>query len=673
MIRKIPTKIKEIVETILDPTSRENIITILFSFTTKLVDKEKYRQTLNGATISKSYHTYVPLQGFYATIVAVIASIVIGLIVPFILTLVSPLLPDITTEPIVESIELPFSVPVETPSLLTDIGSLTTAFIIDNIVIIAQVLSSLVFGVIIWYIVFVIGLYWPKYVKSERERKIEKYYSISVLYLYALTTGGRSIYEAIKMLKDQEEIFGEVSREAQTIYRRIHFRNVDLLKALRIQARETPSDKLADMYIELASTIEQGASVSSYLKERSKQAEREEKRKQEQNFELLEILSEVLMIIIVAPTLLVIIGLAGSFIGGGVAKVLDVSAVIPLAVAIIFGAVIYGLFSELDPPTEKMKNAIPNEYSGMPDYPDEIKGWELQRRLQDFKITTETFTHNPITTFGFTIPVVLVYSVIANPLRIPDLLISEPVTVGLFYIWIPLVITFLPFTILYEIRERKRTAVRKRIRPILREVAESNKRGNTIPKAFKKSTEEQNNELEKTIYKEFQSRELMAPILTSNVFERIGNSYQSDRLRIAMKTLSDAQKETGDITDVVERLVNNLERKEEADALQKQQGRMYSVIMLFTSLIAMGILAVLDIQFLTVIEDIISQAGDTRAGLGIGDIPLDKIRAVMFFISFNTMFAVGVIMGLLINNKISSTLKFIIVLTMIPIGIFFFI
>lgn len=659
-----------------DPSSRENFITIGFSFANRFVDKRKLRRKLNGAGIGKSATQYPPRIAFYSTIVGIAGLIVAIALIPIIITLIKPFvnIPDSVdfTIPFSIPFAIPFDAPFSTPDFVYDILYGAWDLLVANAVLIIQVIGGFTVAFIISAVFFAIAIYYPSYVMGERSRKIEKYYSITTIYLFGLTKGGQSIQNAFNSLRESESVFHEVSTEADILIRRMKVRNIDFLKVLRLQAEQTPNEHMEDMYLDLASVIEQGSSISEYLEELSIRADELEAEKREQSFQLMEILSEVLMIIIITPALLMIVGFAGAMIGGGVNGITDIAVVIPVALVVIFGSLIYGLFSESDPPIGELQNHIPQSYSDI-DYPEQLRGWELARQLRENMITFESFKQNPFLTLPITVPVTIAYMVIANPLRASEMLFTDYVTVGLIYLWIPLVLLFAPYMILYELKQRKIKKVRTQIRPILRDVKESNKRGMRIPEAFKAASAEENNRLEKTIQKHFTTRDHITPILTRHAFERIGNEYNSDRISVIFKILSDATRETGDVSDVLERLIDNLERKEKGDREQKQQGVMYSVVMLFTSLITVGILFALDIQFISAIGDVVEQAGDTRAGLGFGDVPIQESKARLFYISYNTMFAVGTLMGLLISRTVSSTLKFIMVLTAIPIVLFFFV
>ena len=116
----------------------------------------------------------------------------------------------------------------------------------------------------------------------------------------------------------QFDEYGEVSKEAEKIYRDVEVFGMDLIGALRKTANRTPSEELKELLWGLDNVITSGGNVGDFLHEKSRLFIAEYGRKLEQYSRTLSILIEIyLTLVLVGSVFFIIITALMSIIGGG--------------------------------------------------------------------------------------------------------------------------------------------------------------------------------------------------------------------------------------------------------------------------------------------------------------------------------------------------------------------
>ncbi|WP_128477843.1 type II secretion system F family protein [Halorussus pelagicus] len=152
------------------------------------------------------------------------------------------------------------------------------------------------------------------YRANARERKIDESLARTVAFIYALSRSGMAFPEILRTLAGNQEVFGDAAEEIAVAVKAMDYAGLDMLSAIERLADRTPSEKFGEFADNLASVLQSGQSISSYLDTQYRRYQEDAEAQQESFLELLATLAEgYVSVFVVAPllfiTILVIMGL----------------------------------------------------------------------------------------------------------------------------------------------------------------------------------------------------------------------------------------------------------------------------------------------------------------------------------------------------------------------------
>ncbi|MFC7080650.1 type II secretion system F family protein [Halorussus caseinilyticus] len=152
------------------------------------------------------------------------------------------------------------------------------------------------------------------YRANARERKIDESISRTVAFVYALSRSGMAFPEIMRTLARNRSVYGEAAEEIAVVVKAMDYAGLDMLSAIERLADRTPSEKFGEFADNLASVLQSGQSISSYLEGQYERYQEDAEAQQEAFLELLGTLAEgYVSVFVVAPllfiTILVIMGL----------------------------------------------------------------------------------------------------------------------------------------------------------------------------------------------------------------------------------------------------------------------------------------------------------------------------------------------------------------------------
>ena len=164
-----------------------------------------------------------------------------------------------------------------------------------------------------------VGTYWGRWTyldQRARARGIEIDATLprTVAFVYALSRSGMPFQAVLRTLSENQDVYGEASRELGVSVRDMNAFGTDILTALHSTASRTPSENLEEFTENLASVLSSGQSVSAFLREQYERFQEEAEAQQRQYLELLSTFAEVYVTVLVAGplffiTVLVVVGL----------------------------------------------------------------------------------------------------------------------------------------------------------------------------------------------------------------------------------------------------------------------------------------------------------------------------------------------------------------------------
>ncbi|WP_207891163.1 type II secretion system F family protein [Natrarchaeobius oligotrophus] len=166
------------------------------------------------------------------------------------------------------------------------------------------------------------GAYWlrwwyPGYVADARARRIERALPETVSFVYALSRSGMEFPEVMRIVAENEDTYGEAAAEFGVAVRHVDTFGTDVVTALQLAGRRSPSPKFSEFAENLVSVLQSGHSLSSFLERQYHDYQEEAESRQAQTLELLRTLAEAYVTVLVAGplfliTVLVVIGIAVS-------------------------------------------------------------------------------------------------------------------------------------------------------------------------------------------------------------------------------------------------------------------------------------------------------------------------------------------------------------------------
>lgn len=158
---------------------------------------------------------------------------------------------------------------------------------------------------------------YPIYRADNFKRNMEAELPFTTGYMAILAGAGVPPERMLRSLA-QIDISLAVSNEAKTITRDVELFGYDIISALEVSSKRTPSEKFRELLEGFIATIHSGGSLVKYFSERSRQYMRLEKIAMRRLSDTLGVLSEFYVTLLVAGPLMLVVMLAVmAMLGGG--------------------------------------------------------------------------------------------------------------------------------------------------------------------------------------------------------------------------------------------------------------------------------------------------------------------------------------------------------------------
>lgn len=152
-----------------------------------------------------------------------------------------------------------------------------------------------------------LGLYFnPILLAKGRKTRIELDLPYAITYMQALAST-LTLYNVIRSVYEQQDLYGEVSREFGMIVRDVEFFGDDLVTAMQNLGRTTPSENLQKLLDDLVLMFESGGDLAAFLASRSAHYREVAEKELEMALKTMEIMAEVYVTAFVAAPIAVII------------------------------------------------------------------------------------------------------------------------------------------------------------------------------------------------------------------------------------------------------------------------------------------------------------------------------------------------------------------------------
>ncbi|WP_227376470.1 type II secretion system F family protein [Haladaptatus halobius] len=264
--------------------------------------RSKRSDLLRPAHVGETYRLYASKTWVYATLAAVTGSILGVYLVGLVLAVLT-----VSPETIRETL----------PSLL---GFLSNVLSVPALTVgelfVLLLFSSATVGLLGGATTYWLRWETPSHRGSARAIRIDASLARTVAFVYALSRSGMAFPEIMRTLARNRDVYGEAAEEVAVGVKAMDLFGLDMLTAIRQMSRQSPSEKFEEFGENLASVLQSGQSLPSYLHEQYERYRQDAKAEQEAFLELLATLAEgYVSLFVVSPllfiTILVVIGLMG--------------------------------------------------------------------------------------------------------------------------------------------------------------------------------------------------------------------------------------------------------------------------------------------------------------------------------------------------------------------------
>lgn len=180
-----------------------------------------------------------------------------------------------------------------------------------------QVMIILFFFIILPAITYIFHLRYPTSKAKGRGKEIDLQLPYASSFVAAMAAANATPEKIFKSLADQEKIYGSVSQEAAWVYRDMTVLGTDTVTAIKRAVTRASSDKMAEFFQGIISTITAGGNLKLYFLNRAEYFMVENRRVQRDSIETLAMMAESYVVVAVAfPMFLIVMMVIMLWIGG---------------------------------------------------------------------------------------------------------------------------------------------------------------------------------------------------------------------------------------------------------------------------------------------------------------------------------------------------------------------
>ncbi len=152
---------------------------------------------------------------------------------------------------------------------------------------------------------FTVAISYPMIKTDSRKRNIETNLPFAITHMAAIASSGVPPSTMFRLLTGFEE-YGEISEEAKKIAQNIEVLGMDVTSAIRDVARKTPSENFKQFLEGVATTIDTGGDLYSYLRKSAENAMFEYRLRREKYLQTLSTYADLYTAILIAAPLFLV-------------------------------------------------------------------------------------------------------------------------------------------------------------------------------------------------------------------------------------------------------------------------------------------------------------------------------------------------------------------------------
>ncbi|MBN2734900.1 MAG: type II secretion system F family protein [Methanomicrobiaceae archaeon] len=545
-------------------------------------------------------------------------------------------------------------------------------------------ISFLVFSVAGSVFFFILAMKFPGIQKSSRKTKINLSLHNAVSYMYAMRRGGAELMEIFNSISENADIYGEVALEFRQVVRDADYFGYDLVTALRNLSFTTPSEKFKDFLEDLLSVINSGGNISAYLESRVHLYQDEAKFEQKQFLSVLQLVAESYVTLFVAgPLFLIIIMVVMGMVGKS--ALIELTAVTYLLLPI--GAFIFMLFVDLisikDEEIERyLKVTVLNQFGdvkvekkeGEEENFAKLDSYDRKRAFIEFiKNPLEWFITDPKRSLIIFAPLSIIYAALIifltpryNDPEIAYAIIDD-------HIIIAALLIIIPYGILIELWRKRVRDIETGTPDFLDRLGGVNRVGMTLAGAIGVLVRANLGVISYEIRRI--KRDIDWGASVSDALVRFEQRINTAAIARTVTLITKASEMSGEIGEVISIASSDARMSQVLKRERSSEMFIYTMIIYLAFFVFVFVVAVLDVNFLTILETMNTPAstGDIVQGAAFSQtsqMPIDAFRRLLYHTCVIQAFFSGFIAGQMGEGSLKAGVKHVAIMLVISLIIF---
>ncbi|MDH5021706.1 type II secretion system F family protein [Halobacterium rubrum] len=550
-------------------------------------------------------------------------------------------------------------------------------------------------------------LYLPRIRADKRGRQIDMLLPQAVTYIYALSQGSLTIPAIVRKLAGDEEAYGEIAVEFQSVVNNMDYLGADLREALHRTRDATPSDELAELFSDLSSIVESGGGATSYLAQKTESYQRRARRQKDSHIERIDtvgqfyIVAGVIFPLLVMSTFLVlsaitqqglyrvyiIIYLGLPFISALFIVFLDTTGTDDQTTSPTLTTGSGGVTpSEIEKRLEGHANdegrgsrgtstdggyhrpvrsrtdghsgsLSPVERSGLIELYSALRKRHLLSVLRE---PVDAVREYPPYSLLVTVPVaglwLLAMSVLGISTPTPAAFLTSPVYTTTLSALIPLFVALTPLSYYHERQARRQRKVNKQLPNVLDKLASASDRGDSVTENLRTVAESSDTYLTREL--EATYNELAGwSVSFEDAMTRLANRVKNPRLSRVVNLLLEANTASGRVNDVLEVAASDVKTAFAVEEERRKKTRTHIVIAIFGNSVFLLISIVLVVVMLPALSNA-AEATPNAVQAGAGAASALPFQQGVSPIEFKLLFYHGALFQALFSGLVAGKIGY---------------
>jgi len=618
--------------------------------------KTQRKNTLRAAHLPTTYRIYAAKTVFYSAVMSVVGSMS-GMYV--IWGTFAVLAIDEAT--IVSTLPRQLHV-------LADFTGLPSLTILELFVL--MLVTSATVGIVFGGLTYWLRWWYPSYRADERARRIEASLPRTIAFVYALSRSGMEFPKVMRILAANKAVYGDAADEVNVAVRNMDMFGQDMISAIHTMAHRTPSGQFKEFSENLASVLQSGRSLSSFLEQQYEDFQEEAESQQEKLLDLLATLAEVYVTGLVAGplfliTILVVIGIA---VGDTIQPLQVLVYVIVPSANLLF--IIYLLSAtdtisqiqrtdDVAAPIEKMtevRRAEGAKTDGGTRGVDAVAGMErleAYRRLRWLRTKLgnpgRTVVENPTSLFWVTVPIALV----VTALRFPETIVDGQVSIRAFDDLLVQGTLFVvgTFAIVFEVHRRRLEAIESAVPDLMDRLASVNEAGMTVVQSIERVRRSELGALDPEFDRVWRDIEWGADVETA--LKRFESRLRTQIISRVVTLTTNAMNASGDMSTVLRIAGSQAKADRRLKQRRKQEMLTYMVVVYVSFFVFLFIIGVLSTVLIPNLPDggtgaAVNQTAGGATGAGVGGVGGGGVNTEAYtLLFFHSTLLQGLLSGLI--------------------------